>query len=247
MQDDGERVFVLDQEFLAETRIGRLDVDFGRALGQWGEIRLGGYHGRAEAEVRLPIREEQKETLGGYQLRFSVDRLDKAFFPRHGIWLILDSRVSRDAMGADREYDRAEFLLNKPLTAGDNTFIGRLKLGSDFDSDVPFYDDFQLGGFLNLSGYRRNELQGQSLGYIALVYFRRLNQSKGPFGMNFYAGASIEAGNTWLDSEAKTFDSLLPAGSIFLGADTVFGPIYLAFAKAEGSGSTAYLQLGRIF
>jgi NTE family protein len=246
-QDDDERVITFDQEFLAESRIGRLKIDVGRALGQWGEMRLGAYSGKAETEVILPERQEQRETLGGYELRFSVDRLDKAFFPRHGSWFLLEGRTSRDQMGADQEYERLELFFNKAMSFGKNSFVVRLRAGSDFDTGLPFYDDFELGGFLNLSGYRRNELRGQKLGYAALVYYRRLNQSRGLFGMNYYLGASIEAGTTWLDFEPVTFDSLHPAGAVYLGADTFFGPIYLGVAKAEGAGTTAYLQLGRIF
>ena len=67
-----------------------------------------------------------------------------------------------------------------------------MKMGSDFASDLPIYDDFELGGFLNLSGYRRNELRGQRLGYGALVYYRRLNKSEGLLGMNYYLGGSLE-------------------------------------------------------
>jgi len=246
-QDDDERVIFLDQEYLAESRTGRLKLDIGRALGQWGELRLGGYYGKADIEVRLPDREERKDTLSGYELRFSVDRMDKAFFPRHGTWFRLEGRASREQMGADQEYERLELFFNKALSLGKNTFVLRLRAGGDFDTDLPFYDDFELGGFLNLSGYRRNELRGQKLGYAALVYYRRLNQSRGLFGMNYYLGASLEAGNTWLDVEPVTFDSLLPAGAVYFGADTLFGPIYLGVAKAEGAGTTAYLQLGRIF
>jgi NTE family protein len=246
-QDDDERLVALDQQFLAETKLGRLQLDLGRALGQWGELKLGGYYGRSEVEVQLPLREKQEETLGGFRVRFSVDRLDKAFFPRHGARFLLSGRFSRDALGADREYERVEFVLNKAQSSGRNTFVVRLRAGDDFDSSVPLYDDFELGGFLNLSGLRRNELRGQRLAFGALIYYRRLNTSEGPFGMDFYAGGSLEAGNTWLDFESVTFDSLRPAGSIFIAADTIFGPLFLAVAKAEGKKGTAYLQLGRLF
>jgi len=246
-QDDDERLIVEGQEYLAEARVGKLKLHVGRALGQWGELRVGGYYGKAETDVRLPVQMEQTNTLGGYELRFAVDRMDKAFFPRSGTWLLLDGRASHEQLGADQEYERAALNFNKALSAGKNTFFLRVRLGSDFGSDLPIYDDFELGGFLNLSGYRQDQLRGQRLGYGALIYYRRLNKSAGLMGMNYYVGASLEAGNAWLDTDTVTFDSLLPAGSVFFGADSLFGPIYLGVAKAEGAGTTAYLQLGRIF
>ena len=247
VQDDDERLITMDQEFLAETRIGQAKLHFGRALGQWGELRFGGYYGKADIEIVLPERQEQRETLGGYELRFSVDRMDKAFFPRQGTWFVVQGRASREDAGADQEYERFAVDFNQALSSGKNTFILRLKLGGDFATALPLYDDFELGGFLNLSGYRRDQLRGQRLGYGALIYFRRLNQSKGPFGLNYYIGGSLEAGNTWLDTEPLTFDSLLPAGSVYVAADSLFGPIYLGVARAEGAGTTAFFQLGRIF
>jgi NTE family protein len=193
------------------------------------------------------VQVEETNSLGGYELRFAVDRMDKAFFPRSGTWIRLDGRASNGQLGADREYERAALNINKAMSAGNNTFFVRLQLGSDFGSDLPIYDDFELGGFLNLSGYRRDELRGQRLGYGALIYYRRLNKSAGLLGMNYYVGASLEAGNAWLDGDAMTLNSLLPAGSVFFGVDSLFGPIYLGVAKAEGAGTTAYFQLGRIF
>jgi NTE family protein len=246
-QDDDEIVIAFEQQYLAESRYATANLDLGRALGQWGQIRFGPYYGKADVSVSLPLEEEQRETVGGFQFRFGIDRLDKAYFPKHGTWLFLSGRFSRDQLGADQEYDRAELSFNQVYSTGENTFVLRAKVGGDLGSSLPFYDDLELGGFLNLSGFRFNELRGQRLGYGALIFYRRLNQTQGLFGMHYYLGASLEAGNTWLDAEAVTFESLRAAGSIYLGAESLFGPIYVGVAAAEGPGATAFFQLGRVF
>ena len=50
-----------------------------------------------------------------------------------------------------------------------------------------------------------------------------------------------------MQDEAVTFDSLRPAASLFAGADTIFGPVYLAYGKSSGASGTFYFFLGRLF
>ena len=42
------------------------------------------------------------------------------------------------------------------------------------------------------------------------------------------------------------FDDGLFAGSLFLGANTPFGPAYLGYGLAEGRSGTFYIYLGSI-
>jgi NTE family protein len=41
-----------------------------------------------------------------------------------------------------------------------------------------------------------------------------------------------------------SFDSMLMNGSVFLGLDTLIGPVYLAAGFAEGGRSNFYLFVG---
>jgi NTE family protein len=59
-----------------------------------------------------------------------------------------------------------------------------------------------------------------------------------------YLGASLEAGNAWSSSDDIGFDSLLTNGSVFIGMDTYFGPVYLAAGFAEGGRTNFYLFVG---
>ena len=42
-------------------------------------------------------------------------------------------------------------------------------------------------------------------------------------------------------------DNGLWAGSVWLGSDTMIGPVYLAYGRAEGGNDAFYLLLGRTF
>jgi NTE family protein len=66
----------------------------------------------------------------------------------------------------------------------------------------------------------------------------------GPVGSGLYAGASLEAGNVWEESDGVSFDALRFAGSVFVGAKTAAGPIYLGLGLADGGRVSTYLSAG---
>ena len=65
--------------------------------------------------------------------------------------------------------------------------------------------------------------------------------------MPTYVGATLESGNVWQNKDDIKFDTLIMAGSLFLGVDTVIGPFYLGYGRAEGGKDSYYLYLGTIF
>lgn len=105
---------------------------------------------------------------------------------------------------------------------------------------------FTLGGFMALSGYTRDSLAGNYLGFASLSYYRRLTeQSLLPVDLPVYAGASLEAGNTWMRGSEVSVDDLIHAGSLFLGVDSPLGPIYLGVGIGEDNQRAVYLQIGQ--
>jgi NTE family protein len=62
-----------------------------------------------------------------------------------------------------------------------------------------------------------------------------------------YVGASVEQGNVWNDRREISFGSSRTNGSVFVGLDTIMGPVYFATGFDEGGRSAYYLFLGRTF
>jgi NTE family protein len=60
-------------------------------------------------------------------------------------------------------------------------------------------------------------------------------------------GFSIETGNVWQTRDDVDASDLELGGSIFLGADSPFGPIYLAAGLGESGEQAFYLLLGKTF
>jgi len=224
-------------------------LDVGRELRNWGEWRAGIFRGASSSRVRvgditLP---QQNFSSGGVFARLSYDRLDSVFFPRYGQQFTLEWTGQRPAMGADRTSDRAEVGGLAAHSFGKNTLIVSANAGVTLNAQTYPQDYFQLGGFLNLSGLHIGELAGPQYGVGRLLYYRKVGSGVGVFQMPFYLGASAEAGNVWQQRRDMSLNDLRKNGSLFIGADSILGPIFLG-AGADTSGNTAfYLSLGRTF
>ena len=103
------------------------------------------------------------------------------------------------------------------------------------------------GGFLNLSGYQPGQLSGQYVALGEIIYMYRLTDASAAFTIPIFAGGSLEVGGAWNEYSDITVDSLIPAGSLFLGVDTPLGPFYAAGGYAEGGNASLYLLLGKLF
>jgi NTE family protein len=154
----------------------------------------------------------------------------------------------REEMGADRESDTVEVNGLIARSIGKNTFIFSADAGSTLNDLASTQDFFELGGFLNLSGLRASELSGPHFGIARFIYYRQVGRGgTGVLEVPLYAGFSFEAGNVWQLRDQISFDSLRKDMSLFMGADTFLGPVYLGAGVDQEGSSAFYLFLGRTF
>jgi NTE family protein len=225
-------------------------LDFGRELGDWGEWRLGVLRGNSSSRVRIGdgLSLDENSNNGGYFARVSYDKLDSRFFPRYGEQFEMQWTGQRENVGADRHSDRVSAGALVARSRGRNTLIFSANIGSTLNSDTFAQDYFTLGGFLNLSGLRPGELSGPHFGIGRLQYYRKVSRGgEGVLDVPLYAGFSVEAGNVWQQRDDARFGNLRKNGSVFLGADTILGPIYLGAGSDSKGESGFYLFLGRTF
>jgi len=237
---------------LTEYRVRENEAgfDFGRELGNWGEWRVGVFRGSSNARVRVgdTSLSSQDFSSGGYFARLSYDQLDSIFFPRHGEQFVAEWTGQRENLGADRHSDRIDANVLVARSWRKHTFIVGVDLGSTLNSQAFPQDYFQLGGFLNLSGLRTGELSGPHRGIGRFIYYRKVGSGgTGVLDVPLYAGLSIEAGNVWQTRAEMSFNDLRMNGSLFMGADTILGPVYLGAGADREGDSAFYLFLGRTF
>jgi NTE family protein len=247
-------VFQLQQDdVLAEYRVRSLQggLDIGREIQNWGEIRLGMRRGTGRARVLIgdPALPNFEFDRGGYFARFSYDKLDSIFFPRHGQQFNFEWRGERDSIGADENLDAFEVSWLVARSFDRHTLIFWMDAGTTADAELVRPQNFySLGGFLNLSGLPSGYLAGPHYGIARLIYQRRVGRGgEGVLDLPAYAGVSFEAGNTWLESSEASFGDMRKNASLFFGLDSPLGPVYLAAGYDQEGESAFYLFLGRTF
>ncbi|MFT7423949.1 MAG: NTE family protein, partial [Psychromonas sp.] len=135
---------------------------------------------------------------------------------------------------------------------GQHTFVGVTSLATVLSDDDFSIRASELGGFLNLSGYHKDEFIGAHKVFAAAVYQYDLGRSIfGNAGLPLYLGGSLEMGNVWGINDSVKIDELITSGSLFLGTDTSFGPAAfgvgsgVALDRDKGNDIRAFFSLGK--
>ncbi len=185
-------------------------------------------------------------TERGLRAAVMADQLDFANFPSRGYRAQADLTLGRRDVGGG---DTTDFTrLDSSFTAVKSWGVHTVNLGGRlaYTNQIPLaaIDEYSLGGFQNLSGYRTAQVAGNYLLFGRLTYYQRLAYSVG-VARALFVGGSLEAGNAWTDRSDITLRELRGAGSLFVGADTGIGPLYLSLVSAPRGYTGLYLFLGR--
>lgn len=229
------------------------DIDIGRNLGNWGEIRAGLHriNGATRLHLGRPGLVEDNYNLGELFFKFSYDRLDNVHFPREGQTFSIQWDADRTDIGSDYARDRvsADWLVARSL--GRNTLLWWTSAGGTLSGDVKAIalpEFYSLGGFFNLSGIAPQSLIGPNYAISRAIYFRKIGRGgEGFFEFPAYVGASLEVGNTWGGNLPISPGTVHKDASLFLAFDTYLGPLYLGGGYDERGSSAYYLFLGRSF
>jgi NTE family protein len=228
-----------------EAKYLRGGIGTGINFRSFAQVRADYLTGIVNAEPQiggtgLPGFNEVKE--GAIMLTLDYDQLDNHKFPKRGIKSFIAYFISDSSFGGDLDYEKMEIQLAKAKTFSQkHTLIWRAGAGFSPGKNTPFYDQFTLGGFLNLSGFGERQLRGQHKGILSLLYYYGFKGS-------LYLGGGLEYGNVWNERSDIDIDDGMTSGIIFAGLDTVIGPLYFGYAQAEGGpDGRFYLFLGKTF
>ncbi len=226
-----------------EVRDSSLSLDLGRRLGTTTEVRLGLERGSSHAvpSVAQPGFPGRSSAIGVWQASLSDDDFDAWNFPRSGAFGFARVRTARTALGAATDYQLLEAGGDLALAAGSWRGVAGLRGGRAHGEQVPFDEEFALGGFLKLSGYNPREFLGSEYALGRLVLGQRIDLLgvKGGF-----LGGSLEAGR--MDDRIDgSVGGLLWSGSVFLALPTPLGPTALGLGKGKSGRVEVYLFLGR--
>lgn len=102
-----------------------------------------------------------------------------------------------------------------------------------------------------MSGAYYGRYTGADMFVSSLIGMKRVNRN-GFWGIPVYVGGSLETAHLSQEGNSKLFDnsdwkSWKKAGSVFVAADSIVGPLYLAFGQTSDHDSAVYFFWGRPF
>ena len=229
---------ILLTRFETRSEIGEILV--GRELPQLGTIRAGLGRSRFKRNplIGLPF-ESSGQSVNSVQLSWRSDTLDNVLFPRRGH--MLDLRYRRydqtvTVIGGEQAvsfeaivpwtWDR--YTANLRLAGGTSTLEGR----------------YQLGGLFNLTGTRAGQVAGDRGVLLRGLFYRNISDLVS-VRTPLVAGFSLEAGGAVKRGESLDSEDLRHAASLFVSAETFFGPVFLALGRTFGGSSGVFLYWGR--
>lgn len=224
-----------------------IDLSAGKTFKQTTELSLGLF--RADGRTTTISGVDQNFGLNEFEeayiyTRVFHDSLDNLSFPNSGIFGGAAYRSSQKDLGADKDYEQVQLQLSGATTYQRYTVFSRAIVETTIDENAPYNALFRRGGWLELSGTLERERAGQHFGIIEAAFYRRLGNIT---FLPIYTGFSLEAGNVWNRYTDINSDNTTAAGSIFIGADTFLGPLYLAIGANDDGEAALYFNLGQTF
>ncbi|HET6362726.1 MAG TPA: patatin-like phospholipase family protein [Gemmatimonadota bacterium] len=237
-----------------ETRRLVGSVDFGRSIGLSTELRAGIAWGRATSELDPAtdsaleegptLFPEEADDVAEIRAAYVIDRLDSVNLPRRGTLASVEIRSSREELGADRSWTRWSLEGRVYGSRGPQTAFASMASGASASAeDLPVREEFLLGGFASLSGFGEGELRGEAFAVGRVGLLRRIAEIP-PALRAVVAGGWIEAGDAWDRSDDEEID-LRPSVTLAVGAETLFGPLFLAWSRADEADGRITVSLGR--
>ena len=232
---------------------GRVGIDLGQLWGELGQFRLGitSVAVRSSPQILASTFNGLQQSLTvretGLRLAAVVDQLDYANFPQRGYRVQAEAVLGRsrdNLLKTPTNVARIEAQATGVASWGPHTLNATLRaqrVGSNAPGGLGRYT---LGGFHELSGYKLGQLDGNEVLFGRLTYYRRLNEVL-LLTRGIFIGGTLEAGNVGDRSNAISLSRLRTGMSLFFGADTGLGPVYLGATYAPRGSAGLYLFIGK--
>ncbi len=232
-------------EYLEERRGGRLII--GQQLKKLGQLTL---EFRVENAKDKPYSDKfeklQNSELRTITIRSVADKRDKVGFTNEGIYNMWYWESGNEQILEGQEsYTKAYLNLEAYNTTWPGHTIHIRFTGGFSDKTLPFSEYFRFGGLKSFMGLHNDELVGRQVLITNLEYRYRL-----PFKMitDAYLGGRYDIGAIWeipdLVIESKDF---FYGSGVWLGFDTLVGPLLFGYGKKAGDIGLFYMSLGYDF
>ena len=219
----------------------RLDLMSGMQVGMLGAVRLGWTerHREANLETGTTSIERGSKTFGGWVARVDFDQFDRLYLPTRG-WAVRGSYFDSPS----ENYSKAELEMRLSRSIGGLIFHGRVYGAGSPRGDLPVFDPVTMGGFLNMSGFARNQVVGDSVSYGSIRAEKVVGQL--PLGLrgDMRVGVALESGKVGGRYTETNLDGWQNSVAIYAGGETPLGPVYAGYGYAPNGMSNIYIFVG---
>jgi NTE family protein len=245
----------LEDFFIDGVAVARYDLDraygyfdVGSVFGNHAELRAGLVSGvqAADRDIADPaLPDAPTEGYGGWTARAVFDNRDRIDLPSHG-WLgRLSYFHSDDALGSEvADYEKVDALVSGSYRFSEQLVHWRLAGGTSFDTALPIYDLFVLGGPISFPGLSLGELRGEDYWLASTMYMHKIAELSSLFGQALYLGFAVTAGDME-DRIDGVHEGPLYAGSLLFGGRTPLGPLRFYLSVASNDDWQVVLGIGR--
>jgi NTE family protein len=226
-------------------------LDLGQPWGEFGELRL--------SWTRLALHVKPELVSAGFDIgplnqaswvedalrvRAVVDQLDFAVFPQSGYRTEVQAWSGRRSGDLTGSFYRLEGEFVGVRTFGTNTLEAYAQIRTAEQRSNINIARYSLGGFERLSGFQNGQLIGNHTLLFRAGIWHRLTRDPSVTRGTF-VGATLEAGNAWMQRSDVKLSNLRTGMSAYLGLDTGVGPLYLGLTYAPQGRTGLVLSLGR--
>lgn len=224
-----------------ELRGRRGAFSLGANIGRVGSVRVGRLWRKVDAtiETGAPTLPTGESHLKGWNVAFDFDQLNRPFFPSSG-WALRATYYKDD----DLRYSRLAADLRAARAWGNYVVNGKLSYVGAPQGRLPVADLGALGGFLNLSGYSRDQILAGDTRFASIRAEKIIGRM--PLGLSgdLRIGLSLEAGRAGDRRTETRVDGWQRAAAIYVGGETPVGPAFVGVGRAEGGYATFYVFIG---
>jgi NTE family protein len=235
-------------DYKASYGLGSVAV--GRQFGTFGEIRVGVEAGGGKASLEegdLTPRDIDIK-VGDVFATAAADTLDNPYFPAKGLKVRLNWSQGLTGLGSSLDYQTLRGDGIFAWGSGRHAVVLSAGAGDTISGRLPIDQLFELGGPFSFPGYNVDELSGETFAVARAMYrYRLTDRSQSVISLPLYVGATVVGGNTWARHGDADWSNLRVGGSVFLGADTLIGPVFLVLGAADHNRTAIYFFLGKPF
>ena len=223
-------------------------LDFGVNIADVAQARLGYLYDRRSVDVDIGVQllPETDAEDAGITALFEYDTRDTAFNPTSGLAVAAEYTRSDDALGADRDWERAELGvgLALPLLRRRDVLWLTLAGGSDLGSNLPPDRKFPLGGPGSFPGLELGELRVGSYWTASTGYRWKFKDIMTLRNQAWYLGVQLMAGAVH-DRIDNISGEDLYGGAVYLAGRTPVGPLTVGVGATTTDSWSLWVAVGR--